>query len=537
MKYITIGTILLSYFYMIFKSKKAMHMLQQNLYNMNNRYLKWIFKNLGFVFLSIDILSVICFVLSLYFNQKVWLYISCAIYVGGIFLIHKRETKEKSQMKKPLVITARVKRLILTVGFLYLIPSILCYYFEEQIFLLLLILSIMIYFNYFILWFANILNRPIEKCVYYYYYIQAIRKLKKLSQLKVVGITGSYGKTSSKNILSDILNVKMIAHPTPRNLNTEYGLMITINNHLDKFDEVFIAEMGAYKRGEISTLCKMVHPKYGILTTIGTAHLESFGSEENIQKTKFELIESLPSDGIAILNGDDPKQLSYSIRSDCQKIWIGIDNQEVDLYAKNIQCSKDGSTFDCYFKGDNIPHSFTTKLLGNHNIYNILAGIALAKEFGMSIQEIEMGVRKVKPVEHRLEIKTVGSIYMIDDAYNSNPVGAKRAVEVLEMMPGTKVVVTPGMIELGTKEAEYNKIFGMQMADVADYVVLIGEKRTRPIYDGLMESGYSKEKIYILNDVKESFSLLASLKGKEDLYALFENDLPDSYNEKVGSKK
>ena len=159
-------------------------------------------------------------------------------------------------------------------------------------------------------------------------------------------------------------------------------------------------------------------------------------------------------------------------------------------------------------------------------------GIALAREFGMNMAEIEMGVKKIKPIEHRLEIKSVGSIYMIDDAYNSNPVGAKRAIEVLDMMPGTKAVVTPGMIELGSKEKEYNKIFGMQIANVADYVILIGEKRTQPIYQGLIESGYSKEKIYILNDVKESFSLLATLKGKEDLYALYENDLPDSYNER-----
>lgn len=537
MKLITIVTILFSYMYVFIKSKKAMQMLQQNLYNVNNRYLKWISKNLDSVFVNIDIFAVLCFALAFFFKQEVWLYPCSLIYIGGILLIHSQYEREKKHNKKPLVVTARVKRLIVTGSILYFIPSILCYFFEEHVFLYLLILGGMIYFGYFILWIANILNKPVEKCVYYYYYSKAMRKLKRMSQLKVVGITGSYGKTSSKNILSDILNVKMIAHPTPRNLNTEYGLMITINNHLDKFDEIFIAEMGAYKRGEIRTLCKMVHPKYAILTTIGTAHLESFGSEENIQKTKFELVESLPSDGIAILNGDDPKQLSYSIQSDCQKIWIGIDNKKVDIYADNIHCSKEGSTFDCYFKGHEKPYTFTTKLLGNHNIYNILASIALAKEFGMNIEEIQLGVRKVKPIEHRLQIKTVGTIQMIDDAYNSNPVGAKRAIEVLGMMPGTKVVVTPGMIELGAKEDEYNKIFGMQIASVADYVVLIGEKKTKPIYDGLLESGYDSSKIHILNDVKDSFPLVASLKGKDDLYALYENDLPDSYNEKAGSKK
>ncbi len=531
MNFLVAITIIISYLYLVVKSKKAIHMLQQNLYNMNHRYLKWIFKNLVSAFLSIDIFSVIFLFLAFYLKQELYLIVSSMFYVLGFFLVRIRDEKAKVHAKKPLVITKRVIRLIVTTCLLYFIPGILIYFYNEKALLFLFLLGIMIYLVYFLLWITNILNKPIEKCVYYYYYWKATSKLKKMSQLKVVGITGSYGKTSSKNILSDILNVKMIAHPTPQNLNTEYGLMITINNHLDKFDEVFIAEMGAYKRGEIRTLCKMVHPRYGILTTIGTAHLESFGSEANIQKTKFELIESLPDDGTAILNGDDPKQLSYKIQSHCQKIWIGIDNHDVDLYAMNIQSNKDGSSFDCYLKEEKKSYPFTTKLLGNHNIYNILAGIALAKEFGMSMAEIQMGVKKIKPIEHRLEIKPIGPIYMIDDAYNSNPVGAKRAIEVLDMMPGIKAVVTPGMIELGAKEKEYNKIFGMQIANVADYVILIGEKRTQPIYQGLIESGYPKAKIYILNDVKESFTLLSTLKGKEDLYALYENDLPDSYNE------
>ena len=122
---------------------------------------------------------------------------------------------------------------------------------------------------------------------------------------------------------------------------------------------------------------------------------------------------------------------------------------------------------------------------------------------------------------------------MIDDAYNSNPDGAKMAVDVLEMMPGTKVVVTPGMIELGAKQDEYNFTFGRQIAEVADYVVLIGEKQTLPIYNGLLSANYDKEKIHILNNVVDSYPLIRKLKEKDkDIYALFENDLPDSFNEK-----
>ena len=517
----------------IIKNKKSLHMLQQNLYNENNRYLKWISKNPKYVFISLDLISMILLIWA-YLNNNgmisnALIIIAMVLYILEIFRlisIYKSEV-----VKKPLVITKRVRRLIVTISILFIIPVIIYILNYEYGKLLLLISSIMTYFSYIIVFIAKIINTPIEKFVYHYYETKAQTKLKEMSKLKVVGITGSYGKTSSKNILNDILNIKYISRPTPKNLNTEYGLMITINNYLDKFDEIFIAEMGAYKRGEIRKLCDMVHPKYGILTTIGLAHLETFGSPENIIKTKFELIESLPDDGIAVLNGDDSKQLSYEIKSKCKKIWIGIDNKDVDIYATDIKCSHKGSTFNVVFNGDNNKYEFETKLLGNHNIYNILAGIALGHEFGMKINELQKGVAKVKPIESRLELRNYGYMYQINDAYNSNPVGAKMALDVLNLMPGDKIVVTPGMTELGDKEQELNNIFGMQISKVADYVILVGEKRTKPIFKGIVESGFDKEKIYVVNSVYDAYTLLQKLKTNNDMYALFENDLPDSYNE------
>ena len=352
-----------------------------------------------------------------------------------------------------------------------------------------------------------------------------------MPNLKKIGITGSYGKTSSKNILSDILNIKYNALPTPRNLNTYNGLIMTVNNYMDKFTDIFIAEMGAYVRGEIAGLCKLVKPKYGILTRIGTAHLESFGSEENIIKGKFELIESLPSDGFAVLNGDDEKQLNYKLKNKVKTIWIGIDNKDVDVRATNIKYSNKGSSFDVIFKGDSKKYHFETKLLGNHNVYNILAAIACGREFDIDISDLEMAVKNVKPVEHRLELKKLGNFYQIDDAYNSNPVGPENACKILGMMPGTKVVVTPGMIELGEKEDEYNKIFGEQIAKVADIAILIGEKKTQPIKEGLLTSGFDKDKIVVFNDVRDAYPYISNLALNEEVYALFENDLPDTYNE------
>lgn len=519
--------------FLIVKMKKALHMLQQNLYNMNQRYVKWIAKNWTQIFSLFDLSALLLLMIAWFQKgtiQTILLILVLILYIAGSVVIVSKRKYE--QTKKPLVITKRVRRLIYTTTLLYLIPVIFYLCNHDWAGITLIVDALLISLNFLVILVSNVINKPWEKGVYLYYETHAKRKLKNMTNLKVVGITGSYGKTSSKNILNDILNIKFISRPTPKNLNTEYGLMITINNHLDKFDEIFIAEMGAYKVGEIKKLCDMVHPKYGILTRIGTAHLETFGSEENIENTKFELIESLPADGVGVLNGDDPKQLHHKIKSPCKKVWIGIDNEEVDVRALNIKCNHKGSNFDVKFKNDPELYHFETRLLGNHNIYNILAGIALGREFGISIPELVQGVRKVRPIEHRLEIKKLGVMYQIDDAYNSNPVGAKMALDVLSMMPGTKVVVTPGMVELGEKEDEYNREFGRQIAKVADYTILVGEKKTKPIYEGLIEQGYNEDQIIILNDVKEAYTMVNSLKGTEDIYALFENDLPDTYNEK-----
>jgi len=142
-----------------------------------------------------------------------------------------------------------------------------------------------------------------------------------------------------------------------------------------------------------------------------------------------------------------------------------------------------------------------------------------------------MGVLKVKPIEHRLELKRYGDINIIDDAYNSNPVGSKMALDVLNLMLGKKIIVTPGMIELGSEQYELNLEFGKQIADVCDEVILVGRKQTKPIYDGLMTKDYNEKHIHVINDVKIAFELMQKLKGKET-YVLLENDLPDIFNER-----
>jgi UDP-N-acetylmuramoyl-tripeptide--D-alanyl-D-alanine ligase len=518
--------------YTYIKTKKSFHMLQQNWYNEGNRYIKWIFKNKSLNFKSFDLLYLLL-IIGLIVNIDSILLMIIVVLFYMILSLYYLNNMKKEQTKLALKITQRVKRLFATQTILYLIPIIIMAFKfnENNLVIYYLIIGTMVYLNCFVTLITSIINTPIEKLLSYRFKRRAIKKLKSMPSLKVIGITGSYGKTSSKNILNDILSVKYNVLPTPKNFNTPVGLTITINNYLDKFNDYFIAEMGAFKKGEIKYLCDFVKPTYGILTKVGTAHLESFGSQKNIQEGKFELIESLPSDGIGILNGDDPLQRSYKLKNNCKIIWIGIDDKDVDVRACNIKLSHTGTTFDVIFKGDKTKYSFETKLLGIANVYNILAGIALGDALGISKKQLQIGVKKVNSIEHRLELKKYGNINIIDDAYNSNPVGAKMALDVLKLMPGKRIVVTPGMIEMGSMQKELNEEFGRQIADAADDVILVGKNQTKDIYNGIISKKFNKNKIHIINDVKEAFPLMQQL-AENDTYALLENDLPDIFNEK-----
>ncbi len=517
--------VLLSIPYIFILSKHNLHILQQNFYNENNRYLKWGLKNIKEVLTILPIIILIINFFNLFWHIK---YLFIVNYLYLIYFFYYLRKYKKEQVKIPLKVTSRIKRLSITIILIYLIPLILTYILNKNY---LIIYYLLICLNYLVIYLSNIINIPVEKIVFNYYKQKAVKKLSKMPNLEVIGITGSYGKTSSKNILNDILSVKYMCLPSPKNYNTQYGLIMTINNYLDRYNDFFIAEMGAFKRGRIKLLCKLFKPKYGILTIIGEAHLETFKSRENIQKGKFELIESLPIDGLGILNRDDPYQVSYKLKNKCPIIWIGIDNKDADIYAKDIKINREGMNFKVHFP-DNREVLFKTKLLGKPNIYNILAGIAFGNYLKMSDSELQRGVSLIKPIEHRLEMKKFNNYTIIDDAYNSNPVGANMALDVLNLMNGYKIVVTPGMIELGEDEYSKNYEFGCKISEVADYVILVGEKQTKPILKGLQDQKFSKEKIKVINDVKLAFQIIDNLNLAKETYILLENDLPDIFNER-----
>ena len=525
MKYIVLVVYTIA---LIISNKKCLQMYQQNRYGAGGKYFKWLKHNYIQIFQSNYLLYII--ILIIVCNENYYF----AVVLYSLLTIYNviKIKLEISSDKLPLVYTPRVKRLIFTEVVINILCIVLLINTKNSFRNIIIFTTFKLIFNYILIVVPNLINKPIEKLVSLSYRKKAEKKLKSLNNMEVIGITGSYGKTSSKNILNDILNIKYNSLPTPLNYNTPHGLTITINNHLNKYVDFLIAEMGAYHIGEIKELTDFVKPKYGILTNIGVAHLESFGSQENIQKTKFELIESLPIDGLGILNKDDKLQLNYKIKNKVKIKYIAIEDKTADVYADNIMINNSGSSFDVYFKDKNKTVNFKTKLLGKANIYNLLAAILLGDYLGIEINKLVVAVRNVKPVEHRLELKKFFDMYLIDDAYNSNPKGAKMALDVIKIMNGQRVIITPGMIELGEKDKELHYEFGKQMAQSVDIAILIGKNKTKDIYKGLIDSKFNKNNIYVFNDVQEGFTLLKKLKKpNEDLYALIENDLPDSFKE------
>jgi len=529
MTYFIIGIISILIFVM-FDLKKSFHMLQQNWYNDGDRYLKWIDNNFKFIFFWFDFLYIIIVLLCLYINLNLSIVIT-VYYLILTYLLIKRQKKE--QVKKPLEFTPRIKRMCVTILIFYLIPMIyiISNFDEKLIPVYYLIFATLAYFNYHITYLANIVNKPVEKLVYLYYKNKAVKKLKTLNNTEVIAVTGSYGKTSTKNIISDILNVRYIAFPTPKNFNTNYGLIRTINEYMDKYNDYFIAELGAFRKKDIKSRCSIVKPKYGVLTKIGTAHLDTFGSQQNTVEAKFELIEALPKDGIGFLNIDDELQVNYKLKNDVKIIWYGL-SKKADVYATDINYSSKGMNFKVHFKDTKEEFEVSTILLGEPNVYNILSAIAVAKQLGLNISQIQQGVLKIKPIEHRLEMKKYGNITYIDDAYNSNPVGSKMALDVLKLMPGKKIVITPGMIEMGDKQYEVNYNFGKYIADSVDLAILVGKEQTKPIQDGIKDNKFDEDKLVVVNDVKEAINIARNYYKGKDTYILLENDLPDLFNEK-----
>jgi len=361
-------------------------------------------------------------------------------------------------------------------------------------------------------------------------------KISKLPNLKVVGITGSYGKTSTKEILYTLLNKQFRVVKTPKSFNTPLGVATTIIEDVKDNTDIFIAEIGAYKKGEIKNVAKLVNPTIGIITAIAPQHLERFGSLENIAKAKFELVESLPKNGLAILNGETPLlQTLASHMSSGNVVYFG--KEKNSYYATDIKSGNHGSTFLMHSPKGNI--KIEIPLIGEHHIKNFLAASAAALNLGLTLKEIQQRALKLLPTSHRMEIRQMGNIILIDNSYNTNPESAKSSLDLLNSFDTRKIVITPGFVELGKEAPAANQQFGNDIACIADELIIVGENAKADLLEGVRNVWPDEPKYstHLVNSTQEALNLTQQLtqefherSGRKDPSAvLLENDLPDQY--------
>ena len=367
-----------------------------------------------------------------------------------------------------------------------------------------------------------------------HYRNDAKRIPKENPDLTSIGVTGSYGKTSVKFYLETLLRQRYRVLVTPESYNTPMGIVITIRKFLKPTHEIFVCEMGARYVGEIKEDCDLVHPHHGLITSIGPQHLDTFESMENIQKTKFELADAVPDGGILFLNGDN-EYIAEELerRKGSRPLYdnpVMYHSQKIGngYYASDIVITNHGTDFTVNAP-DGESERFSMKLVGMHNVINVMGAIAVAHEFDIPLAELRIPVRRIQSVPHRMEMKNHGDVTIIDDAFNSNPIGSKAAVETLAIMDGMRILITPGMVELGEDEAEYNRKFGTYAADCCDRIFLVGRKHTEPIKEGILSKGFPEKHLEVFDKVEDAISRAYAVKTDQHKYILLENDLPDNY--------
>lgn len=508
--------------------KRDLMMLQQNS-NRNDRYLRWMKQSGDSTRISRLMAIIVAFTFLVKFG-KVQVSVILALVFSAIAIINLYRAK----YKKPLVYTHRAIRIYSTSIVLMLIAvgaiSVVSAlnggsWMDYCIFALMVSYAV----SYLYIMSANWLLKPIEKAINRKYYNEAAEILKSMPGLRVIGITGSYGKTSTKHYLHRILSEKYDVLMTPGNFNTTLGVIRTVREHMKPYNQVFIAEMGAKQSGDIKEICDLVHPQMGIITAVGPQHLESFKTIEGVQATKFELADAIPGDGLVVLN-DDFEYIANRPVDNTHSARYAVDNVKAgDYYAKDIEYSQYGTHFTVVTpEGKEI--KLFTHLVGKCNISNLLAAVIIALRMGVSDDKIRYAVEKIQQVEHRLTIKrTPAGITIIDDAYNSNPVGAAMALEVLANMKGGKrIIITPGMIELGSDQYRLNKEYGEEIARAADLVIIVGEYNREAINEGLAEASYPQAQIHLADTFAQAQQYMLSVATAGDT-VLYENDLPDTF--------
>lgn len=434
-----------------------------------------------------------------------------AEFIKNIFLARRRKLRRPIFTKKAIIITGFS---IIVEGSLFLIAKD-----WALLFLLIILRPIIISFA------TLVLNQPTKLAKKYYIKKATSKMLLYKNKLRVIGITGSYGKTSVKTFLSHILGKKYNVASTPKNINTEIGIAKFILKSNFKNVDIFIVEMGAYRKGEIKLISDMVKPEIGILTAITEQHLSLFGDIKQTQSAKYELLRSLPKNGLAVVNLDNPYCREYIDDLDCQVLTFGIDSEfSPTCLIQDIITNKDGVV--CSGIIDKKEWQISTPIIGEHNATNFAPCILVAHYLGMTNEEIVEQCKTLESPERTLKIYKYGKSTILDDSYNANLNGFCAALDALSAFPvgKTKVVITRGIPELGLKSDEIHEKIGEEIAYSADMLVIINRDFEAPLRRGVGNK-YNTE-VILIEDQNKLLEFAKSLKNK-DTVILLENRLPE----------
>ncbi len=442
-----------------------LNFFQQHEYN-NKRFFYWSIRNINKIGRYQELIILPFLVLQIYFLShhlnKFWLFFAQCFFLGSQIMSSFFIIQRKKLLVKKLIFTSRVKRLITASVLNTLILIILAtyeydcgfvlYWFQclgdSTYFLVTLLLLGQILFIVLIL--ANILLVPVDFIIRYFYIQKARKKLNTIKPI-VIGITGSFGKTSTKYILTRLLEEKFEVLCTPKSYNTLMGICKVINDELTPKHQYFIVEMGTYKKGEIKNICQLVNPTIGILTAIGPQHLERFITLENIAKAKYELIEALPKNGIAIFNNDNLYCRQLANRTSVKTLRYGLEDcEKLDIKAGNIQIDLLGTKFDVTYSSE-LACSARMQLLGRQNVSNALGAILTALECGITLNHAIRTMVIIPPFEHRMQlVQFAAGVNLIDNAYSSNPESAMFSFEVLNAIgvSGRKILHYAGFCRI-----------------------------------------------------------------------------------------
>lgn len=532
---VTLFSIISLFILLVINFKNYLTMFQQNSYYSKN-YWTWIKNNLYKILANYYIIYIGLILFSIFNMKIITIILGIIIIIIYLFILWFKLKLQNLKQRIKIVYTPRIKRLIATFILFFTLINLVTVFIQwhnltQTLNILLLHLLVFNILLPVIILFVNLINAPIENIIKRHYYLDAKKKIANFEG-EVIAISGSYGKTTTKNFIHTILSENEFVYQTPASFNSTMGLTIAIRRDLKNVHDIFLAELGAKKNKDLDDVMELTNPNIGVLSSIGPQHLETFKSLENVINTKFAIVEKMQKNGVCYLNIDNEYIANYKIKNkDVNIITYGVNSSNANYQVKNIEQTTKGSKFDIYYLNEKInKEKFETQVLGNLNLLNICVGVAIAHQKKQPIRKIMLGVKKIKAPEHRLQLKNNDKYIMIDDAYNSNPVGSKEALNVLGAFKGRRIVVTPGMIELGAKQKELNFKFGTYMNTNADYVILVGRKISQDIYEGLKTSNYNLNNVFIVDHINDAFSMLNNLcQADKENYVLFENDLPDVY--------